>query len=143
MKLWRFMTPAKPLPLLVPTTSTSWPASKMSTASSWPSVYSAASAVRTSVRWRRGVTPAFSKWPVAGLFDLARVDRAVGDLDGGVAVDFSTERTWVTTFGEISTTVTGTSLLFSSQTWVMPSLVPSRPLVVLVADMGRSSAFVA
>src|SRR5690606_12008443 len=29
-KLWRFMVPAKPLPLLVPTTSTSWPASKVS-----------------------------------------------------------------------------------------------------------------
>ena len=40
-------------------------------------------------------------------------------------------RSCVTTFGVISTTVTGTSLLFSSQTWVMPSLVPSRPLVVL------------
>ena len=39
LKLWRFMTPAVPLPLLVPTTSTSWPASKVaSTVSSWPSV---------------------------------------------------------------------------------------------------------
>ena len=40
-------------------------------------------------------------------------------------------RTWVTTFGAISITVTGTSLPFSSQTWVMPSLVPSRPLETL------------
>ena len=38
LKLWRFMTPAKPLPLLVPTTSTLLPTSKMSTAISWPSV---------------------------------------------------------------------------------------------------------
>ncbi|SBS73414.1 conserved hypothetical protein [uncultured Microbacterium sp.] len=40
-------------------------------------------------------------------------------------------RTWVTTFGATSMTVTGTSLPFSSQTWVMPSFVPSRPLETL------------
>jgi hypothetical protein len=45
-----------------------------------------ASSVRSSTRWRRGVTPAFSKWPGHRLVDLARVDRAEGELDGGVAV---------------------------------------------------------
>ena len=37
LKLWRFMTPEKPLPLLVPQTSTNCPAAKMSAALiSWP-----------------------------------------------------------------------------------------------------------
>jgi len=38
------MVPAKPLPLLVPVTSISSPAAKVSTASSWPTVNSGASA---------------------------------------------------------------------------------------------------
>ena len=42
--------------------------------------------VRSSTRWRRGVTPALAKWPACGLVHLARVDRAERDLDGGVAV---------------------------------------------------------
>src|SRR5690606_26147128 len=60
----RFITPAVPLPLVVPTTSTNWPAEKMSTDSSWPGSYSAASSVRTSATWRRGVTSALAKWPL-------------------------------------------------------------------------------
>src|SRR3954468_817499 len=39
-------------------------------------------------------------------------------------------RTWVTTLVPAATTVTGTTRLFSSQTWVMPSLVPSRPFTL-------------
>ena len=35
-KLWRFMVPAKPLPTVVPVTSTIWPALNMSTFSSPP-----------------------------------------------------------------------------------------------------------
>ena len=64
------MTPAKPLPLLVPVTSISSPAAKVSTPSSWPTAYWVASLVRISTRWRRAVVPAFSKWPARGLFTL-------------------------------------------------------------------------
>src|SRR5690625_7643056 len=39
----------------------------------------------------------------------------------------SMERTWVTTLDPACTTVTGTSFPFSSQTWVIPTLVPSTP----------------
>src|SRR5581483_610883 len=46
----RFMTPAVPLPLLRPVTSTYWPAAKVSAVSSWPRVYSDASSVRSSAR---------------------------------------------------------------------------------------------
>lgn len=66
----RFMTPAKPLPLLVPVTSMAWPASNVSTGSSWPTVYSEASAVRISTTCRRGVVPALAKWPACGLLTL-------------------------------------------------------------------------
>src|SRR5699024_8793885 len=48
----------------------------------------------------------------------------------------SSLRTWVTTFGDACTTVTGTKLLFSSHTWVMPSLVPMMPLTLRV--VGRA-----
>src|SRR3954469_24926908 len=39
-------------------------------------------------------------------------------------------RTWVTTLVPAATTVTGTTRLLSSHTWVMPSLVPSRPFTL-------------
>ena len=64
----RFMTPAKPFPLVRPVTSTKSPGWKVSTVTSWPSVYSVASAVRSSTRCRRGATPALAKCPVIGLF---------------------------------------------------------------------------
>ena len=64
------MTPAKPLPLLVPVTSISSPAAKVSTGSSWPTANSPAVVVRISTRCRRGVVPAVWKWPARGLFTL-------------------------------------------------------------------------
>ena len=70
MKPCRFMTPAVPLPLLVPVASTSWPAAKTSAVTSWPTWYSDASSVRSSARYRRGVTPASAKIPATGLFTL-------------------------------------------------------------------------
>jgi len=78
------MTPAKPLPFEVPETSTSWPVSKVSTVSSWPSEYSAASAEfdQVAARGHAGLVEV----ALLGLVDLARVDLAPGDLDGLVAV---------------------------------------------------------
>src|SRR6202035_3712243 len=64
LKWCRFMTPAKPLPLDLPVTSTRWPAANSSAVSSCPSVYSEAPSVRISAMYRRGVTPAFSNWPL-------------------------------------------------------------------------------
>ena len=43
-KLWRFMTPAKPLPMVVPVTSTASPSLKMSALISLPAVSSVLSA---------------------------------------------------------------------------------------------------
>jgi len=80
------MTPANPLPLLVPTTSTFLPGSKMSTVSSWPRLYSAASAAQlgeVAARRDAGLLEVAGE----GLRHLARVDLAVGDLNGAVAVD--------------------------------------------------------
>src|SRR6266478_6855734 len=66
----RFMTPAVPLPLLLPVTSTCCPLANTSAVSSCPSVYSDASSVRSSARYRRGVRPAFSNTPLTGLVTL-------------------------------------------------------------------------
>ena len=67
LKPCRFITPAKPLPLDTPTTSTRSPGVNTSALSSWPRVYSPASAVRSSTRWRLASTPALAKWPARGL----------------------------------------------------------------------------
>src|SRR5215217_3453885 len=45
----------------------------------------------------------------------------------------------VTTHGPARTTVTGTIRLFSSKTWVIPSLVPRMPFTCLSA-MGRQAS---
>src|SRR6516225_5221099 len=65
-----FMTPAVPLPLLRPVTSTCCPLANTSAVTSCPSVYSDASSVRSSARYRRGVRPAFSNTPLTGLVTL-------------------------------------------------------------------------
>ncbi len=69
-KLCRFTTPAKPLPLLVPVTSTRSPASNMSTLSSAPVSRSSPSPCgkRSSHRPSPASTPALAKWPATGLF---------------------------------------------------------------------------
>ena len=64
------MTPAKPLPLLLPVTSTCCPLANTSAVTSCPSVYSDASSVRSSARYLRGVRPAFSNTPLTGLVTL-------------------------------------------------------------------------
>src|SRR3954447_9725061 len=48
-------------------------------------------------------------------------------------------RTCVTTFVDAATTVTGTIRLLSSHTWVMPSLVPSRPFTFRSTVMSGAS----
>src|SRR5258708_6367553 len=68
LKPCRFTTPAKPLPLLVAVTSTSSPAPNFWVVPSWPIVSSPASSVRSSTRYRRGVTPALVNTPALGLF---------------------------------------------------------------------------
>ena len=50
LKPCRFITPAVPLPLLRPVTSTRSPAPNVSAVTSWPSVYWSASSVRSSTR---------------------------------------------------------------------------------------------
>src|SRR6201992_2836903 len=83
LKPCRFMTPAVPLPLDLPVTSTRWPAANSSAVSSWPSVYSDAPSVRISAPWR----PArLLKQARHRLGDLAGVDLPEADLDSGVAV---------------------------------------------------------
>src|SRR5690606_16855443 len=92
---------------------------------SWPSVYSLASEVRSSTRWRRGATPALRKWPVSGRLTFRGLIAPYASCTAEYP-SRSGVRTWVTTHGPAWTTVTGTTLL-SSQTWVMPSLVPRMP----------------
>ena len=50
-KLWRFITPEKPLPLLMPVTSTRSPAANTSAAMTWPSSKPERSSTRSSARY--------------------------------------------------------------------------------------------
>src|SRR3954466_9849262 len=139
LKPCRFMTPAVPLPLVRPTTSTFCPASKTSAVTSWPGVYSPASDVRISATKRRGVTPAFAKWPASGLFTL-RGAIAPNAMCTRSYPPSPPSRTCVTTHGPAWTTVTGTSRPAESQTWVMPSFSPSTPFTCRWIVMTRRSS---
>src|ERR1022692_1702988 len=137
LKPCRFMTPAKPLPLLLPVTSTCWPLANTSAVTSCPSVYSDASSVRSSARYLRGVRPAFSNSPLTGLVTL----RGSISPKPSCAAEYPSRsgvRTPVTTHGPACTTVTGTICPASLKTWVMPSLVPRIPLICLLMSV-RSS----
>ena len=71
----RFMAPAKPLPMLVPHTSTNWPITKWPTVRPVPGSSSASSLTRNSASLALGITLALAKWPRIGLvtfFALAR-----------------------------------------------------------------------
>ncbi len=82
------------------------------------------------------MTPAFSKWPVIGWFTL-RGSMAPNAIWTASYPSVSLVRTWVTTQGPASITVTGTSLPPSSQTWVIPSLVPSTARVLPCESCGH------
>src|SRR5580693_8507722 len=137
LKPCRFMTPAMPLPLLWPVTSTCCPLAKVSAVSSCPSVYSDASSVRSSARYRRGVRPAFSNSPLTGLVTL----RGSISPKPSCTAEYPSVpgvRTAVTTHGPACTTVTGTIWPASLKTWVMPSLVPRIPLICLPMSVSSS-----
>src|SRR5690606_5760100 len=74
-KLWRFMTPWKPLPIEVPVTSTFWPATKCSTVISDPTSIRFSGDTRNSASLAFGSTEAVAKWPRIAFvvfFTLAR-----------------------------------------------------------------------
>jgi hypothetical protein len=74
-KLWRLMTPAKPLPMVVPLTSTFCPTLKMFTPTLEPGWSSAACSalMRNSLSTEPASVPALAKWPAAGL--MTRIGR--------------------------------------------------------------------
>src|SRR6201986_2418275 len=127
------MTPAVPLPLDLPLTSTFWPASKTPAVTPWPSVYSEALSVRISARYRRGVTPAFSKRPATGLVTLRGLI-SPKPIWTAEYLSFSGGGPAVTTHGPACTSVTGTTCPVSSKTWVMPSLVPRIPVIAMISE---------
>src|ERR1700691_48374 len=128
------MTPAKPLPLLGAVTSTSAPASNLSVVTSWPTVYSLASSVRSSTRYRRGVTPALANTPALGLL-TRRGSMSPYPSWTAEYPSVSALRIAVTTHGPAATTVTGTIFPSPPKTWVMPSFVPSTPVTCLVMSV--------
>src|SRR6185312_6109197 len=73
--LWRFMTPWKPLPTVVPVTSTFWPGTKCSTVISAPTSIMLSAETRNSATFALGSTDAVAKWPRSAFdvfFTLAR-----------------------------------------------------------------------
>jgi hypothetical protein len=72
--------------LVVPVTSTFWPASKVVTVSSWPRLYSARIGGAQLDQVATGGDAGLGKVPGQRLGHLARVDRPEGDLHARVAV---------------------------------------------------------
>ena len=68
-KLWRFMVPAKPLPTVVPVTSTTWPTLNMSTLISPPTASDSPSPFfrRNSREASPAATLALAKCPASAL----------------------------------------------------------------------------
>ena len=85
-KFQRFMPPAKPLPLLVPHTSTLWPTTKCAADSVAPGSSSASGATRNSTSFAFGSTFALAKWPRFGLRHVLHLGAAPAELHGVVAV---------------------------------------------------------
>ena len=69
MKWWRLIVPEKPLPIVVPWTSTRWPTANTPIGTCAPALYSAATASATRNSWTisPATTPAFARWPASGL----------------------------------------------------------------------------
>ena len=89
LKLWRLIPPWKPLPIEMPETLTFWPASKDSTVTSSPifgpvlgAEVLVAELDQVAHRRRAGLLQV----AFLGLAQLALLDLAEGELDGGVAV---------------------------------------------------------
>src|SRR6185312_1063825 len=66
-KFQRFIPPAKPLPIEVPVTSTSWPSTKWSACSCAPTSMRFSASTRNSATWRFGSTLATANWPRSAL----------------------------------------------------------------------------
>src|SRR6185295_2123787 len=68
-KWWRLIVPEKPLPIVVPWTSTRWPTAKTPIGTCPPALYSAATASATRNSWTTSpaTTPALARWPASGL----------------------------------------------------------------------------
>ena len=89
LKWWRLIVPAKPLPIVVPCTSTFWPTANTSTrAPCAPALYSAATSAATRNSWMisPASTPALARWPASRLGHARGLARAEATWSGGVAV---------------------------------------------------------
>ena len=72
--------------MVVPVTSTNWPATKWSAVISAPTGMTASSETRNSAILRFGSTLATAKWPRSALRDVLHLGLADADLQRGVAV---------------------------------------------------------
>src|SRR5262245_48761783 len=132
-KLWRRMTPWKPLPFDVPITSTLATPSKMSTRTWSPGLNAAPGARRNSRRSRVGGTPAFSWCPRTGF--VARLTAVASTRPSWIASypSFSAERQETTTHGPAWMTVTGATEPSSRKSCVIPTLRPIIPSIMFAS----------
>src|ERR1700722_5962801 len=132
------MVPWKPLPTVVPVTSTIWPALNMSTLSSPPVASSSPSPLlkRNSCEVYPAATFALAKWPGSALVtrEGRRLPMVTWTARYPSALSFLTCEM---RFGNASTTVTGTVTPASVNTRVMPHLRPTRPMVIVNPHTAR------
>ena len=80
------MPPAKPLPMVVPVTSTNWPGTKCAAVSSAPTSSSASAATRNSTSLLLRLDLRLGEVAAHRLGDVLDLGLADAELDGGVAV---------------------------------------------------------
>ena len=137
-KFQRFMPPAKPLPIVVPETSTNWPGTK------WSAVISAPTSIRLSsddaelgdlaLRLDLG---ALAKWPRSRLGDVLHLGLAGAELHGGIAVLLRGALRDDLAVVELAARSPGTCSPSSVKTRVMPSfcaITPERIAIVSVSS---------
>src|SRR5512139_2316387 len=128
-KLHRFTTPANPLPLVCPITSTTSPSLKMSTLISAPTSRGSLPSSRISWRARNVPFPAFWKCPSMGLSTLCALAAPKPIWTASYPSRWAVFR-WITVHGPASITVTGMTFPSVSNTWVIPSFFPNIPVVM-------------
>src|SRR5262249_43530351 len=147
--LWRFTMPWKPCPLDVPVTFTVSPTANTSTFTRSPTLYEGicafalpGSSSRTLRSTRGGASsPAFFAWPTAASvarcpfgapsprFDARRSRDVPSPSCTELYPAFAGSVTATTGFGGASITVTGICCPASLKIWVMPSFLPTMPII--------------
>src|SRR6185503_15085240 len=135
-KFQRFMPPAKPLPMVVPVTSTNWPTTKWSAVISAPTGIIASALTRNSAIVRLGSTLATAKRPRSALLTFLTL-RVPEPSCRATYPSFSLLRCATTWHCARRSTVTGTCSPASVKRRVIPIFCAITPERIVLSSLSR------